>query len=474
MNIRIWFHKDVLILGVFVLLALLPTVGQSQSFSESALQAASAMEIGESGSGSDSNPFVWQPPLTDSTASSMAGPLAESSPFWPEVPLWHRQTYAIGPGDTLLGMLLEASVPRLEADNVLEALSNRLDLRRLRVGQQVDLVFAQSGESEPRLAFMAIAPDPVRTITLTRQGDSQFVAGESTKAVFAVSRATTGIIRNSLYADGLEAGIPVSVLLTMIRVYSHDVDFQRDFQPGDQFAVLYEQILTHDGQPVRDGVLLSANLILSGKEKPIYRFTNALGKTDYYDRSGASQKRALLRTPIDGARLTSSFGMRRHPLLGYSKMHKGADFGAPSGTPVYAAGNGAIVEAGRKGAYGNYIRLRHGGDIATAYAHLSRFAPRSRPGLTVMQGDVIGFVGSTGRSTGPHLHYEVLRSGKPVNPLSVVFPAGENLQGPDLQAFHVVAQERDATFTLLLAEQHNQSGAAFTPVAIPCAAGDMC
>ncbi|HYD32744.1 MAG TPA: M23 family metallopeptidase, partial [Azospirillaceae bacterium] len=282
--------------------------------------------------------------------------------------------------------------------------------------------------------------------SVDRQGEDGFGAEENEKKVERALVAATGTIRTSLYEAGVSAGVPVPLMMALIRAYSYDVDFQRDPQPGDTFAILFERYVTGDGAIARDGDLLYAELTLTGKVKPIYRQALRGGKVDYFNRQGESVRKALLRTPMDGAKLTSSFGMRRHPILGYSKMHKGADFGAPTGTPIFAAGNGVIEEAGPKGAYGNYIRVRHNAEISTAYAHMSRFARGTQRGVRVDQGDVIGYVGSTGRSTGAHLHYEVLKGNQQVNPMSVNLPIGKRLEGKELAAFQKTVRELDLEF----------------------------
>ena len=200
-----------------------------------------------------------------------------------------------------------------------------------------------------------------------------------------------------------------------------------------------------DGKVLRPGNILYAAMTLGGTKTALYRYADD-GFVDYFDSAGRSARKALLRTPIDGARLSSSFGMRKHPVMGYSRMHKGIDFAAGKGTPIYAAGDGIVERASRFGNFGNYIRLRHNSDYATAYGHLSRYAKGIHPGKRVKQGQVIGYVGSTGRSTGPHLHYEVLYNGKQVNPLSVKLPTGTKLAGKALAGFKAESERRYAQF----------------------------
>src|SRR5262249_41810570 len=282
-----------------------------------------------------------------------------------------------------------------------------------------------------------------RDIQVTRGPDGTFDVSAIAHPLAVAVERHAAIIRSSLYDAGKDAGVPMPVMGEMIKAMSFDVDFQRDIHPGDNFEILYEQYRDAQGRPVKTGTILYAGLVLGGKPVEFYGFTTADGRSDFYAPNGDSVRKALLRTPVDGFRITSGFGMRMHPLLGYTKLHKGIDFGAPPGTPIYAAGDGVVEEAGRKGGYGNYIRLRHNGTYSTAYAHLSRFAKQIRVGARVRQGEVIGYVGSTGEATGPHLHYEVLVAGNQINPLSVKLPTGQKLAGADKERFGLVRTSVD-------------------------------
>jgi len=362
----------------------------------------------------------------------------------------NRQVLSVGRGDTLMDMLTEADVPREEANSAIAALKKIYDPRKLQVGQQVTVLFEPRRGGSKRFVGLEFVPDVVRSVSVARKGDGKgdadFTSSEVEKTVTRQPVAAQGVIRSSLFEAGSAAGVPVSVMMALIKNYSYDVDFQRDLQPGDRFEVLYERMVTADGKVAAEGDVLYAALVLSGEELPIFRHKTRDGRIDYYNREGESIRRALLLTPIDGAKITSGFGMRHHPILGYSKMHKGMDFGAPTGTPIYAAGRGVIEEAGSHGAYGNYIRIRHNTDVSTAYAHLSRFAKEARRGARVDQGDIIGYVGSTGRSTGPHLHYEVLKGGSQVNPRSIDLPTGEKLEGREMQAFEQTVRSLEKAF----------------------------
>jgi murein DD-endopeptidase MepM/ murein hydrolase activator NlpD len=328
-------------------------------------------------------------------------------------------------------------VDRIEAQAAVTALSALYEPRRLKTGQviRVSVAPALAEDADGRLMAVLINESVERDIQVTRGPDGQFGATEITRPLQVAVERHSGTIRTSLYEAGGEAGVPAPVMIEMIRAMSYDVDFQRDIQPDDSFELVYEQYRDTEGKPAKTGAILYAGITLSGKPVDAYGFTTTDGRSDFYTAGGDSLRKALLRTPVDGFRISSKFGMRKHPILGYSKVHKGIDFAAPSGTPIYAAGDGVVQEAGRKGGYGNYVRLRHNGTYATAYAHLSRFAKGMKVGRRVRQGEVIGYVGTTGRSTGPHLHYEVMVSGKQINPLSVKLPTGEKLAGAEKERF---------------------------------------
>jgi murein DD-endopeptidase MepM/ murein hydrolase activator NlpD len=241
-------------------------------------------------------------------------------------------------------------------------------------------------------------------------------------------------------------------MAALIRVYAHDIDFQRDIHPGDSFEILYDQPKTAQGKAVGEGAIIYAAMHIGGEIKPIYRVTFADKTVDYFDAQGHSAKRALLRTPVSAGHITSGFGMRIHPILGYSKMHKGVDFGAPIGTPIFAAGSGTIEEIGFKNGFGRYIRIRHSGNLETAYGHMSRFNTKLYRGAHVNQGEVIAYVGMSGRATGPHLHFEVHVNGVQVNPLSVKLPTGRVLEGAQLLQFKDGQSRIRDEFTGLIAQ----------------------
>jgi murein DD-endopeptidase MepM/ murein hydrolase activator NlpD len=343
-------------------------------------------------------------------------------------------------GETLMDILIRARIDQAEAYAAVESLRAIYDPRRLRAGQALAITAAHDGEA-------AGADDPRRLLGLrfdlsfdhqirvTRSADGSFDATRADRPQRRELVRSAGTIDDSLYLAAERAGVPQNVTAELIKLFSWDVDFQRDLRPGDGFETLYDELSLADGSgEVRGSDLLYAALTLSGNVLGAYRFELESG-VEYFDRNGKSLRKFLLRTPVDGARISSGFGMRMHPILGYSLMHKGVDFAAPIGTPIYAAGDGRVLVAGRNGGYGNYVRIRHNGDYSTAYGHMLRFASGIAPGRRVSQGQVIGYVGTTGRSTGPHLHYEVLRDDAQINPMSVKQAPDTQLAGADLRRF---------------------------------------
>lgn len=351
------------------------------------------------------------------------------------------KTVSVSKGDTLMKVLTRAGADRTESYEAITALNEIFDPRSLKIGQDVTLYFGvdetrESDNAAPSLIRVSLNEDVDRQLAAVRTSGEGFTAQETILELDRKMVRAGGVIQSSLFLSAAQAGIPTKTIVDLIRIFSYDVDFQREIQPGDSFEVYFERFADETGNILKEGSILWASMTLSGKEFSVYRYkTDDDGFTDYYDEKGRSVKKTLMRTPIDGARLTSGFGKRKHPTLGYTKMHRGVDFGARSGTPIMAAGNGTVEFAARNGGYGNYVRIRHNSEFKTAYAHMRKFAKGIRKGARVKQGQIIGYVGSTGRSTGPHLHYEVHKGGRQINPLSVKLPAGRKLGGNMLTAF---------------------------------------
>ena len=336
-------------------------------------------------------------------------------------------------GDTIGALLNKRDVGMQDVHDLIRAMSPHIKPQDFKVGQVMKASFRRKGDVAV-LDSLSLEINPIKTVTLTRD-DEGYQASLQEVELVEEKRMARIHVASSLYADLRKQGVPDSIISRMIRAYAWSVDFQRDIWGGEEIELLYTVKASPDGRITRGNELLFANLTLRGKENPIYRFEHKDGRVDFYNPSGRSVKKALLRTPVDGARISSGYGMRRHPVLGYNKMHKGVDFAAPTGTPIFAAGDGVVEKKYRSKSYGNYIRIRHNDTFKTAYAHMHRFAKGMGEGKRVKQGQVIGYVGSTGRSTGPHLHYEVHKKGKQVNPRSVNLPIGDRLKGTDLANF---------------------------------------
>ncbi|MBW7849293.1 MAG: peptidoglycan DD-metalloendopeptidase family protein [Rhodospirillales bacterium] len=370
-----------------------------------------------------------------------------------------RQVVQVDRGDTLLDLLVRVGVSSAEAHEAIGALRKVYNPRHLRAGQEVTVSFARPSDGLGAGVFQAISltPEAGREVFAER-AEEGFVASDLKVPTTRRLEHFAGVIRSSLFEAAGEAGLPTPATVEMVRAMSYDVDFQRDIQPEDSFEVLIERHYDPQGRLVRDGNLLFASMSLSGKVVTIHRHVDGNGDADYYNPKGESVRKALLRTPVDGARLSSRFGKRKHPILGYTKVHKGVDFAAPTGTPIMAAGTGTVEMAGPHGGYGYYVRIRHNNQYSTAYAHLSRFASGTKKGRKVMQGQIIGYVGSTGRSTGPHLHYEVLVGGKQINPLSIKVPAGIQLAGAELSRFKAAMRDTERTVAALKARSVASAG----------------
>ena len=373
----------------------------------------------------------------------------EPAATMPPEPLVEKKTVSVSSGDTLIELLTDEGLDRTTANTIITTLKEVFNPRQLRRGQEITLAFEIAENGDQLFRELNLKLDVTREIRVTRLPDNSFTAKEilcelNTKPV--LSRAE---ISSSLYNAAIDADMPIDVLIQMIRAYSYDVDFQRDIQPGDKFEALYEKMLDENGDFVKGGSILYASLQTSGNTLSIYRYETSDGEVDLYDENGKSVRKTLMVTPIDGARLSSRYGMRKHPILGYSRMHKGLDFAAPTGTPIMAAGDGVVEYAGRKGGYGKYIRIRHANEYKTAYGHMSRFASGIRKGVRIKQGQIIGYVGSTGVSTGPHLHYEVLHRGKSLNPSSVKTPPGRTLKGEELNKFLLEKKDLEKLYAAL-------------------------
>ncbi len=354
------------------------------------------------------------------------------------------ESIVLAKGHSLVDALVDRGVARAVAESLAKALDPVFPARMLKDGMQFDLTLDQQQDFYGRYVIfpvrLAFKPGPKEEIVIEADEDGRFVAmvdGEEAKRLSRYANITQFKTRakvgSSLYATAKDNKVPDYITSELSRIFAYDVDFQRQVKASDTFEVFFGNPLT--GSSTKRKVLHYAQLTLAGKTRTYYRYTTADGQTDYFDEKGRSATKSLLKTPVSGARLTSGFGMRRHPLLGYSKMHAGVDFGVPYGTPIRAAGAGAVELAGRNGAYGIVVKLQHNKKYETVYAHMSKLAAGIRRGAKVNQGQIIGYVGSTGRSTGPHLHYEVRVNDRPVNPSRINAAGAKQLAGKDLANF---------------------------------------
>lgn len=364
-----------------------------------------------------------------------------------------QDTVVLEKGSNLMAVLTGAGLERSVAYNAIEALRDVYNPRKLRAGQEFDLVYASetNGDTGDLLDTLRFQPDAETIVSVSRTDDG-FSASTDKVELSSSPSVASGTIDQSLFMAAEKNGMPIPVLMEMIKLYSYDVDFQRDIQPGDSFEVMYDDMKDPKGNLVRHGDITYASMTIRGQKYRLYSYTDSDGNQDFYNEKGESFRRALMRTPINGARLSSGFGMRKHPVLGYSRMHKGVDFAAPTGTPIFAAGNGTIERIGKVGGYGNYIRLRHNSTYETAYGHMSRFAKGLHTGSRVKQGDIIGYVGMTGTATGPHLHFEILKAEHQVNPINVKMPSGRTLAGKELDRFHATSEQLQKQYAQLAIE----------------------
>ena len=311
-------------------------------------------------------------------------------------------------------------------------LSNKINLNKLNTNQKLIFTLDQSTNVVKNFLFQI---SNTEKIYLTRNNNEDMFDQKIlvTKLEKKIIYSENKIIQ-SLYKSAVDKKIPASTIIEFARIYGFQVDFQRDIRKRDSFQILYEIFIDDAGKTIETGNILFANLKLSGEDNSLYYFDKK-NSEGHYDKNGKSVKKALMKTPINGARLSSPFGMRKHPIDGFNKMHKGTDFAAPTGTPIMASGDGVIKKAGWCGGGGNCVVIKHNSTYQTVYAHMSKFGSKIRKGVRVKQGQIIGYVGSTGKSTGPHLHYEVIVNGKKINSQTLKLPSGKILKGEERKLF---------------------------------------
>lgn len=388
------------------------------------------------------------PPITPTACRQSVLDLAEKNAK-NQSKLFHVKQL-VEKGDTFASLLECKGFSSQDSHNAISVLKPVFTPKELKIGMDLHFTFLEKnltgGGIQKDFISLTFRPSLDERIILTRKTNGDFQAKTEKIPLTLVKKAIKGTITDSLYQNATQLGVPPAVLHAMFQGFSYDVDFQRSLHPGDQFSLLYEQHVDPESGMGTGGTLITASLVLQKKDLKIYRFQTKNGPWNFYNDHGDSVKKGLLRTPIDGARISSGFGKRHHPILGYTKHHKGVDFAAPPGTPIMASGDGVVEKLGFWDAYGNYIRIRHNREIATAYAHLSRYAKGLKAGKRVAQGQIIGYVGSTGRATGPHLHYELIKGGVQINPSVLKMMPTLRLAGSDLARFKITKAQIDRDF----------------------------
>ena len=347
-------------------------------------------------------------------------------------PKFKTVVHKIEEGETFDKILETYAIKEEEISNIKNNLSKKINLNRLKTNQKIQFTVDQSNNHLKEFIFQI---SNTEKIYLTKIGEKDEF---NQKIILTKLRKEIvyreNIILNSLYKSATQKKIPINTIIEFARIYGFEVDFQRDIRKRDTFQIMYEVFIDDNKKIIETGEILFANLKLSGKDKSLYFFDYNESK-GHYDKSGKSSQKALMKTPINGARLSSPFGMRKHPIDGFNKMHRGTDFAAPIGTPIMASGNGIVKKAGWCGGGGNCVVIKHNSTYQTVYAHMSKFAFGIRSGVRVKQGQTIGYVGSTGKSTGPHLHYEVIMNGKKINSQNLKLPSGKVLKGKERKVF---------------------------------------
>ena len=351
------------------------------------------------------------------------------------VPRYKNIDHKISSGETFDKILNNYSIPNKEINQIKKNLNSDYDINNLKPNLEIKITIDQSNNK--KITSFLFPVSRTEKIQLTRNLDNNLfekkiiITNLNKKIVFK-----EGKITQSLYKTAIDLKVQPNVIIEFARIYGFQVDFQRDIRKNDNFQIMYEVFEDDDGKIFETGNIIFADLKLSGKNNALYYFEKK-GSEGHYDENGKSVEKALMKTPINGARLSSAFGMRKHPIDGFNKMHRGTDFAAPMGTPIMASGSGLITRARWCGGGGNCIKIKHNSTYETIYAHMKNFARGIKEGIRVKQGQIIGYVGSTGKSTGPHLHYEVVVNGKKVNSQRLKLPSGKTLKGKEREIFEV-------------------------------------
>ena len=355
-------------------------------------------------------------------------------------PRYKKYNHKIKSGETFDKILDSYSINKNEINAIKQSLSKKVNINKLNTNQKIHIILDKTNNKIKEFVFQISNTEKIYLSKNSEdlEFDEKILSIKLDKKIIYKEN----IILQSLYKAATDQNIPPNTIIEFARIYGFQVDFQRDIRKEDKFQIMYEVFIDENKKIIETGEILFANLKLSGQDNSLYYFDKE-NLEGHYDKNGKSVQKALMKSPINGARLSSSFGMRKHPIDGYNKMHRGTDFAAPKGTPIMASGNGIVKKAGWCGGGGNCVKIRHNSTYETVYAHMSKFARGIKNGVRVKQGQTIGYVGSTGKSTGPHLHYEVIVNGKKVNSQKLKLPSGKVLKGKDREYFETAKIKLD-------------------------------
>ena len=366
-------------------------------------------------------------------------------------PRFISKEYISKSGDTYENIIEDLEINKKEKKIILDTILKEKSLSILRINQK--FIFKIDNMSDDKVLEFKIETDKKNEVLFTKSNNSNNFVSKKIKKNFTkkfVYKET--MITNSLYNSAINLGIKPNIIIEFARLYGFQIDFQRDIWKNDSFQIIYEEYVDDSNKIVDTGDIIFANLNLQSLDLQLYKYEYEKNRIDYFDENGKSIKKTLMKTPINGARLSSSFGKRKHPILGYTKMHLGTDFAAPKGTPIMASGDGKILKAGWCGGGGNCVKIKHNSTYQTVYAHMSKFGRGIKKGVRVKQGQIIGYVGSTGLSTGPHLHYEVIENGRKINSQKLKLPSGKILKGEERKKFEVNKIKIDVLKSNLIAK----------------------
>ena len=358
--------------------------------------------------------------------------------------------YEIKKGDTIQKILKKYKVQNTDIQTVIEQYKKYGNPNQLLVGNKIDIIIEKKSPiNKNSIVKFSVPITKSTTISISKNDEDQIISEKIITKLYKKKILAENIISKNLYSSAVDAKINPNTIIEFARIFGFEVDFQRDIRKNDYFKIVYEQYFDEYGEFVKSGSILYAHMSINGREISLYKFGDDK-IYGYFNINGKSVEKALMKTPINGARLSSSFGLRKHAILGFNKMHKGTDFAAPSGTPIMASGSGTITRAKWCGGGGNCITIKHNSTYKTIYAHMKSFAKGMKKGKKVRQGQIIGYVGSTGMSTGPHLHYEVLINGKQVNSQTLKLPSGKVLKDEERRKFEILRIKTDVLIAELL------------------------